>query len=229
MSSKVLNIIAEIGNNHFGNILSAKEHIRIAKLSGADQVKMQAFKARDVKGSMSFEFYNQCAFSEDQCLELVEFAKSQCDITLFFSIFSKGFDTLARTQKLNKISANQNFNGSNPYPLIDEWSTIVSFGKTTKMYPLEFAQIVYATEYMPKKIDITYITKLKEFYKRRVGLSDHHVGIAACLYASQAYQIHIIEKHFTLEKEKKFNGKTFRDTVHGMDAQELETLARLVK
>ena len=229
ISRKVQLIIAEIGNCHFGDMALAKEHIRVAKECGADDVKMQAFKPEDIKGSMPLEFYKKCAFSVDQCLDLMDYAKTNCGISLFFSIFSEGFDELIRYQMLDKISASQNHNNSSHYIYDDEWSLLVSFKKDTPMYPLKQAQILYATEYMPQILDISHITKLKKYYKRRVGLSDHHVGIKACLEAHKRYEIHIIEKHFTLKKERAFNGFIFRDTIHGMDPKELETLARAVK
>ena len=73
MAEKDKLLIAEVGNNHFGDFRKAMEMAKIAKESGADLVKMQAFDAADVKGSMVPGFYKQCAFSPEHCAALIEF------------------------------------------------------------------------------------------------------------------------------------------------------------
>jgi hypothetical protein len=39
------------------------------------------------------------------------------------------------------------------------------------------------------------------------------------------HNVNCIEKHFTLQKEIKWHGKVFRDTVHGALPRELEVIA----
>ena len=48
MKNNKVTIIAEIGVNHNGSIHVAKQLINVAKKSGADYVKFQSFKAKNM-------------------------------------------------------------------------------------------------------------------------------------------------------------------------------------
>lgn len=222
-------IIAEVGNNHLGSMKSAKQHIREAKESGASAVKLQAFDHKDIKGSMPQEFYEQCALSVEQYLELIEYGSVMCSIPVFYSVFSKGFEPLLNRQMFFKLSAGQVQNKNQPYGYVDEGPMFLSFNKHTEFFPVKRSQILYATDYMPKKLDIDHIGKMKQYFNRPVGLSDHHEGIDACLIASSKYDIHVIEKHFTLKKNITFKGLVFRDSVHGSTPKQFARMVGRLK
>ena len=65
--------------------------------------------------------------------------------------------------------------------------------------------------------NIDQITKFKEFY-RRVGYSDHTMGISACI-AAVALGAKVIEKHFTLD-----NSKDYGDHPHSANPAQMAEL-----
>lgn len=84
-------VIAEIGQNHQGDVNIAKELIKVAKISGADCVKFQKsdMEAKFTKGVLSRKYESPHAFgvtygehkrylefSSDEYVELKLFAKS---------------------------------------------------------------------------------------------------------------------------------------------------------
>ena len=82
-------LIAEVGNNHFGDYESALEHIRVAKECGATAVKFQAWENSElVWGSMPLEFYEQCKFDSMQIQSLIDYGQG-LGILVFFSIFGE--------------------------------------------------------------------------------------------------------------------------------------------
>lgn len=86
-------IIAEIGVNHDGNIEKAKELIHHAKISGADAVKFQSFKAMNLvskdtqkadyqkdnenKNESQYEMLERLELSEESMKELKEYAENR--------------------------------------------------------------------------------------------------------------------------------------------------------
>ncbi len=99
---KGIQVVAEIGCNHNGSVLLAKEMILKAKEAGADAVKFQSFvpenlvsktapkaeyqKENDGEGTQ-LQMLQKLALSQEEYLELCEFAKS-----LSIEIFSTPFD-----------------------------------------------------------------------------------------------------------------------------------------
>lgn len=98
-----IQIVAEIGCNHNGNVELAKEMMKRAKEAGADAVKFQSFvpenlvskyapkaeyqKQNDGNGSQ-LDMLKKLALTEDEYLELVKYAKN-----LNIGIFSTPFDS----------------------------------------------------------------------------------------------------------------------------------------
>lgn len=224
MNKRVL--IAEIGACHFGDMSCAKELITSAKKHGATLVKSQAFKTDDVakKGSMPRSFYEMCELSEFECLELVRHGK-EVGIDVFFSIFSDGFDTLASEQKWQKIAANQVVAKLPQLLDYDTTNTFISLRGLDYFPPIKYANILHATDYMTKDPKLETIAVLNEKYGRRVGLSDHTIGIQTCKEAILVYNTPFIEKHFSIERNYTYKQQVFRDTVHSANERELEELA----
>ena len=100
---KDIQIVAEIGCNHNGNVELAKEMMKRAKEAGADAVKFQSFvpenlvskyapkaeyqKQNDGNGSQ-LDMLKKLALTEDEYLELIQYAKN-----LNIGIFSTPFDS----------------------------------------------------------------------------------------------------------------------------------------
>lgn len=219
-------LIAEIGNNHFGSVSEAMELIRIAKESGADLAKGQAFRSEDItSGSMSGEFYKKCALTEEQYLDILFFGES-IGIKTFFSIFSPGFDRLASVQNYQKLAASQ----SKRALLHDKRNSFISFNQlTSEVSELKKAKVLYASDYFANPPNLLMIEALQEARGAPAGYSDHTVGIGWPIRAVLEYGANVIEKHFTLKKNMEFSGAIFRDTVHGSDPKELERLSRAIK
>jgi len=221
-------LIAELGNNSFGDFNRAKELVRVAIECGADLVKGQAFKAKDISGSMPPGFYKQCEFTQEQLIELVELARS-LGKDMFYSIFSSGFEDLRAMQNYHKISASQSIG------LSQEKCDIFGYDQDnyfiSSRYPLavmfEKSTILFVTKYLEQEVDLSNIEIFKTWFKK-VGYSDHTIGNRNCIEAFHM-GCSVIEKHFTLKKEMSWAGYKFRDTIHGDNPIEFEKLATIIK
>lgn len=225
-------LIAEIGNNHFGNLFRFKELIRAAHEAGADLIKSQAFKAEDIRsGSMPLSFYQRCEFSEDTYCELIDYARG-IGTDLFFSIFSIGFSKLLTKQKYYKITGSQSLLGrfiryednNNLFISVKSKKVLGIMHETFKeanfMYVSDYCSDVATMDPMLSTIDV-----FKKQINKNIGYSDHAIGISNCLKAIDEYRVSTIEKHFCMENHESFNGIVFRDTVHGVTSKEFEILA----
>jgi N,N'-diacetyllegionaminate synthase len=222
-------LIAEIGSNHWGSMPTAKALIAAAMECGASVVKGQAYRSEDIKGgSMPFEFYDACALSEDQCLELLGYARD-IGIEMFFSIFSPGYDRLRAAQAWHKVAGGQFENGiqADWKDRLDTPRHIVSVKKESLFRAMgwERAQMLYVTPYMVEVPELENIDKLSQICGRQAGLSDHSIGIHYAIEAAKR-GARVIEKHFCLEKNYAWRGQIYRDTVHGADPKELKLLAK---
>jgi sialic acid synthase SpsE len=219
-------LISEIGNNHFGSFTRAKELIKASHESGADLIKGQAFKAQDIRGSMPKSFYEECAFSLDQYLELIYYARSLGN-DLFYSIFSKGFEKLRFVQNWHKIEGSQTRSGKATINQ-DIDNMIISVPADvdfSSIYKFKNAEILYVSEYMTKEPELDQIEILSKVLGRTIGYSDHTLGIKWPLKAIQIYNVNIIEKHFCLRNHESYGNKMFRDTVHAVTPKYFEKLA----
>ena len=84
-----IKIIAEIGSNWEGNVELAKLHIKEAKLSGADYVKFQMWRAEDLYDSNhpEWEIIKKSELTESVAMELKKYA-DDLDIGWFCSAFN---------------------------------------------------------------------------------------------------------------------------------------------
>jgi sialic acid synthase SpsE len=225
-------LIAEISNCHFGSIQKAKEMIVAAHDSGATLVKLQAFKPEDVKtGSMPLDFYKEVAFSMEQYISLIEFGKEK-GVEVFYSVFSESLNELNFIQGRKKFSGAQTAKAIDNGEFIDYPRAFVSFPKTHLMHAatLQNATPLYVSEYLvsdPELFRLEYLEKITSRFC--YGYSDHTVGNTACEIAIKRYGAKVIEKHFTLEKDMKWKGHTYRDSVFGATAKELNKLAKIMR
>lgn len=224
MEEKSYHLIAEFGNCHFGSMAHAKELILAALESGATLAKGQAFLARDIKGSMPSEFYEMCQLSMRQYIELIEYGR-EIGIPVFFSIFSKELRGLEEHMDYYKVSGSQTKNKTYEFREYDISKSFVSVPKDAEYPFLKRAQPMYVCEYMAEDPELQNIRRLADFYKRPVGYSDHTIGIDACRRAIDTYDVPVIEKHFTIQKDYVFSKAIFRDCVHGSTPAEFAKLA----
>jgi len=219
-------IIAEIGNNHCGDIETAKEMIKSAHQCGVSLVKLQAFVAKDLKGSMDPGFYKQCEFTINQYIDLIQYGED-LGIDVFYSIFSKELMGLENFQKWKKIAASQSQINPRLTESRDAYNMFISLKPGHGVLPdLPLSYLLYASDYLTETPNFKNITFLNEYYQRNVGYSDHTIGVEYCIEAMQEYECPVIEKHFTLTRDIYFKGKQFRDAVHAALPYEMERLVK---
>ena len=225
-------IIAEIGNNHNGNLDTAKKLIETAKEAGADAVK---FQVKNIEKSFSKELLDSTyvnensfgktyrehkmalEFSEEQMKQLYDFA-AKMDIICFSTPFdTDSVDMLERIgNPLYKISS---FHVTDlkliEYVCQTKKPIIISTGMSTieeidkaieliKKYTKDFV-IMHCVSCYPtedKDVNLNIIPTLKNRYNCPVGYSGHERGIAISA-STVLLGSCAIERHFTLDRTMK--------------------------
>lgn len=220
-------IIAEIGQNHNGDIKLAKKMIFEAKASGADIVKFQLYDVDSIFNK-DFEWYKEAKCAQ-LGFEQVRELKKECDeagIEFSASVFD--VERLEWVLKLDiqriKIASRSIYNKE----LIDAAAKtgkemIISLGMYKgKGFPsiksrgrISFLYCVAKYPTKPEELNFSAVD-----FKKYAGFSDHTIGIEASIVA-MARGARIIEKHFTLDK--KMHGP---DHKCSMDPSELKDLFR---
>ncbi len=227
-----VNVIAEIGINHQGDMNLMKKMILSAKDCGVDYVKSQKrepklcltkeqydkpYDSPNSFGSTYGEHKEALEFSEDEWEELFFFAREN-NIKLFASVFDEVSADFMNQQgaKLFKI-------GSAEVGKLDLLDHVKSFGKpiilSTGMSTIEEVDsavdvlrgsdltIMHCTSSYPCKeedVNLNVITTLRDRYSLPVGLSGHYVqGSGAIECAAMALGVSCVERHFTLDRTMK--------------------------
>jgi N,N'-diacetyllegionaminate synthase len=221
-----IEIIAEIGQNHNGDMSVAKRLIQEAKLAGATAAKFQVYSARALfpeKGNPWFKYNCETELSRLQLDELANEC-SRNDIEFMASVFDvERVDWLeAVGVKRYKIASRSIGDGeliqrlsSTGKPLIASlgmWSQ-ASFPVISNRAGVEF---LYCVSKYPTPLADLHLSDVD--FTKYAGFSDHSIGISASL-AAIALGSRIIEKHFTLDKS--FYGP---DHAGSMTASELTAL-----
>ncbi|MAV59332.1 MAG: hypothetical protein CMG07_05215 [Candidatus Marinimicrobia bacterium] len=201
-----MNIIAEIGQNHNGDMALAKELVILAKKNGADVAKFQLFDAKSLfskKDNPWYEYNLKTELSYDQIKMLKDFCDSQ-KIEFMASVFDE--ERIGWLEELEveryKIASRSIFDTD----LIDavlktNKPTIISLGLWDKDDLPKFIGNIegylYCISKYPTKLDELNLSKVS--FEKYIGFSDHTVGInASCCAIARGAKI--IEKHFTIDK-----------------------------
>jgi sialic acid synthase len=240
-------IIAEIGNNHNGDIQIAKKLIQNAKDIGIDAVK---FQVKDIESSFSKELLDgpytgqnsfgktyrehkeALEFSEEQLKELFNYAK-QLNIICFATPFDvKSVELLERLDNpIYKISSFHvvDFNliericqTKKPILMSTGMSTLDEIDKAMELIKKNTDQIAIfqCTSSYPtdnEDVNLNVIPALKERYDCPVGYSGHERGTAITV-ASIAIGGCMVERHFTLDRSMKGPDHAASLEVTGMSA-----------
>ena len=213
-------IVAEIGNNHEGDVALAKDMIHAAAQAGADAVKFQTIvPERFVRASQV-----------ERMVQLQRFALSYEEFTQLKTVadetgvlfLSTPFDLESVAFLNGLVPAFKIASGDNTfYPLLQAIAqtgkpAILSTGladleqvrSSMRRFELEggagaLAILHCVTSYptLPEQANLSAIRTLKDaFPHNSVGYSDHTMGIRAAV-ASVALGARIIEKHFTIDKQ----------------------------
>ena len=202
-----MEIIAEIGQNHNGDMVLAKELICAAKESGADVAKFQLFDAVKTFGKDNnpwFDYNCKTQLSQEKLMTLFDECK-KVDIEFMSSVFN--IELIDWLEKLNvkryKIASRSIYDEALISRLLEiNKPLIISLGYwKEKQFPVFLSKSEIKYLYCISK----YPTELKELnllevdFTKYGGFSDHTLGINAAIIALSRGAT-IIEKHFTLDK-----------------------------
>lgn len=202
-----IEIIAEIGQNHNGDMHLAKELIHAAKENGADVAKFQAYNARElfpVENNPWFDYNCQTELTRDQ----LETLKEECDkvnIEFMTSVFDTQRVDWCECMGVRRYKlASRSIHDHNLIQALinTKKDLIISLGHWRNS---EFPKITTSA-----KVDFlfcisNYPTSLNELHFKEIsfekyqGFSDHTIGLSASMVAL-ARGAKILERHFTLDK-----------------------------
>lgn len=222
-------IIAEAGVNHNGSVELAKKLVDAAKEAGADAVKFQTFKTKNlvtkdarkaeyqIKNSgeeSQYEMIKKLELSGNEFWEIAKYSEDKGIIFLSSPFDAESVDLLDKIDiPAFKIASGEITN----FPLLKRIAkkqkpVILSTGMSTigeveeainliEKYNDDIILMHCLTNYPAKKEDtnLNVIKTLEYTFKRPVGFSDHTSGIEMSV-AAVALGSCVIEKHFTIDR-----------------------------
>ncbi len=210
-------VIAEIGWNHMGNMTLAKKMIKAAKKSGATTAKFQYWDPSNLKSGPwdkdgRRQIYNKAFLTEKKILELKSICK-QNKIQFLISIFGSSSIELMKKLKIESIKipshevANKKlikFTSSNFKKIYfstgaSKTREVISANKIFKSNKNDFYLMHCVSSYpcLEENINLPRIDWLKKLHNQ-VGLSDHTSSILVPSL-SVSLGANVIEKHFTTD------------------------------
>jgi N,N'-diacetyllegionaminate synthase len=210
-------IIAEIGENHLGDLHLAKQMIADAVKSGADIVKFQSYRGKDFKADdPEKEWFTKVELSNDAHFELREFSMRN-GIEFLSSPFSlERAKFLCEELGLRKIKIASgmmlnikmldylNSTNIDTIFLSTGMSTLHEIEEVLKhINNIPDIYLLHCTTQYPSKdedANLKAILTLQKEFNLPVGYSDHTLGIDACVSAV-TLGASVIEKHFTFDND----------------------------
>lgn len=236
-------VVAEIGNNHEGDLARARALVRAVAEAGADAVKFQTYKTElFVRPEDAERFARLQGFelTQEQFAELAELAHELGLLFLSTPLDLESAVFLEQVADAIKIASGDN----TFWPLLEqvarsEKPLIVSTGLVDEREAAQVLEFVgrfrsledvavlhavtaYPTE--PEDVNLRVIPELAARLGVAVGYSDHTLGIEACV-AAAALGARILEKHLTLDPVPS----DFRDHELSARPDELAELVRRVR
>ena len=211
-----LQIIAEIGNNHGGDIYLAKKMSAAAIDAGADLIKFQIYDIENfiAPGNQYYDELKRETMTFDEFRILKEYVES-----LGAHFLATPFESKSLTF-LNELKMSQIKISSGDFDNIDLIEQAIEYGMRLiiSLGGSDNNQIDQTVEFLKRKnadftllhcvlsypakmadVNLSFIDTLKKRYKIPIGYSDHTEGIEASLGAI-ALGAEIIEKHFTTDR-----------------------------
>lgn len=240
MSSSHVTVIAEIGENHLGDLGRAREMVIAAARAGADVVKFQSYRGEDVApDDEEREWFEQVALTDTAHFELFELARSEGVefLSAPFTLERARFLVEELGLSAIKIASSEMLNE----PLLDYLDgRVQTVYLSTGLADLDeveravrrlesvpdVAVLHCVTQYPLRDEDANLLavrTLAEAFPTRRVGYSDHTIGTVAPIIAV-ALGATVIEKHFTLDRSLPGT-----DHVLSVTPPELEELVREIR
>lgn len=202
-----MEIIAEIGQNHNGDMGLARELIASARENGADVAKFQVYDARALfprEGNEWFDYNCRTELSRDQ-IELlaaecaargIEFMASVFDVERVAWLEAAGVKRYKIASRSIRDRALIDAIAATGKPIV------VSLGMWNEARFPEIAarggvHFLYCVSKYPTPLGDLHLARID--FDRYAGFSDHTIGIAAPM-AAFARGARILEKHYTLDK-----------------------------
>lgn len=208
-------LIAEIGNNHEGNLERAHELVREAAAAGATAVKFQTFRTEQFIRSADRERFEKLKSFELRPEDFSALSTLARSLGLFFISTPLDLDSAKVLQPLvdvYKVASGDitfkpliEFLASTGKPVIistgaSELPEIKAVVDTFRGKDLALLHCVSAYPTPAAETNLLSIRILQNHFPGLpVGYSDHAIGIEACIAGAAAGAV-IIEKHFTLDK-----------------------------
>lgn len=203
-----MEIIAEIGQNHNGDMVLARELIQAAKAGGADAAKFQLYDARKLFSKTNnpwFKYNCKTELSREQ----TEILAGECR-SAKIEFLASAFDA-ERVGWLEDIGVKRHKLASRSISDKALLSRLCSTGKPLLVSLGMWKGSKFPYMRMKGKVDYLYCVSkypaaLSDIdldnvdFARYAGFSDHTIGITAAM-AAFARGARIVEKHFTLDKK----------------------------
>lgn len=203
-----MEIIAEIGQNHNGDMKLAERLIYSAKENGADAAKFQLYDARKLFPKVNnpwFKYNCKTELSRDQVRHIARICKD-AKIEFIASVFD-----IERIGWLEDIGVRRHKVASRSIHDKELLEHICRTGKPIlvslgmwkgKSFPAIRSRgkvkFLYCVSKYPTQLSDIRLDEVD--FTRYAGFSDHSIGISAAT-AAFARGAEIIEKHFTLDKD----------------------------
>ncbi len=233
-------LIAEIGFNHEGDLNLAQKMIHAAADAGANAVKFQTFKARDIAlhSSPHYSLIQKGELSTNDHMVLFQTAQ-KAGIDFLSTPFSKsGVDILqkigvsafkvASMDCTNKPLLKHIARTGRPIYLSSGMADLPEIAESVRYLNKNHSgkiSILHCISHYPAKttdLNLSIIPYLKKIFNVTVGYSDHYPGIDAC-FAAAVLGAQIVETHFTLDKTTPGG-----DHSHSADPDDLKELKKRI-
>jgi N-acetylneuraminate synthase len=222
-------LIAEIGNNHQGNLENAIELIKAAKESGADCAKFQmrtmsslyrnSNESNDLGAEYTLDLLSKFQLEDEELYQCFDYCQELDLMPLCTPWDIESFNKLEKYGLQGYKIASADFTN---YELLDVLAQtgkplIISTGMSTEVECIQTVEFLYkrtsnfillhcnSTYPTPfKDVNLRYLETLRRLSKAPIGYSGHERGIAVAIAAAAMGAI-VIEKHFTFDRSQEGN------------------------
>lgn len=220
-------VIAEIGNNHQGQLSTALELIKAAKESGADCAKFQmrtmsslyrkTTKSNDLGAEYTLDVLAKFQLSDKELFQCFDFCR---ELDLMPLCTPWDIDSLNKLESYGMPAYKVASADFTNYQLLEALANtgkplIISTGMSTELeciQTVDFLQkktsnfmLLHCNSTYPtpfKDVNLKYLEKLRGISQSPVGYSGHERGFAVAIAAAALGAV-IIEKHFTFDRNQE--------------------------
>lgn len=222
-------VIAEIGNNHQGNLNTAFELIKSAKESGADCAKFQmrtmsslyrkTTKSNDLGAEYTLDLLSKFQLRDEELYQCFDYCR---DLGMMPLCTPWDIESLRKLEEYGMQGYKVASADFTNYELLDALvqtgkPLIISTGMSTELECIQTVEFLhkrtsnfillhcnstYPTPF--KDVNLNYIRTLRRISKSPVGYSGHERGTSVAIAAAALGAV-VIEKHFTFDKDQEGN------------------------